>query len=176
MNVLEQFSSRQPTPSRQTPKLHDKHRKLSIPSTDTSAKSHRPDSHEDDKESIKSKKSAPNKTDTIKIYVAENLDNATEQSKSASLSKSGKSKSERNSNRTEMVKSEGENGQAQSGNSSDRSLSPKFLEPPGPDVRLEQLVLPNEEAMVDLRKRDRDGLKGYNSKVSTAIVGTFIVC
>ena len=176
MNVLEQFSSRQPTPNRQTPKLHDKLRKLSIPSTDTSAKSHRPDSHEDDKESIKSKKSAANKTDTIKIYGAENLDNATEQSKSASLSKSGKSKSERNSNRTEMVKSEAENGQAQSGNSSDRSLSPKFLEPPGPDVRLEQLVLPNEEAMVDLRKRDRDGLKGYNSKVSIATAGTFFVC
>ena len=101
---------------------------------------------------------------------------------SASLGKSGTGtteiKSERTgtkSGKTERGNStESENGALKieingegkglSGNTLNRSGSPQYLEPPDPDVRLEQLVL-NDEAMVDLRKRDREALKGYTVKV-----------
>ena len=38
------------------------------------------------------------------------------------------------------------------------SRSSPFLEPPEPDLRPEQMILSSEEAMVDLRKRDREAL------------------
>ncbi|XP_052779508.1 EF-hand calcium-binding domain-containing protein 12-like [Mya arenaria] len=53
------------------------------------------------------------------------------------------------------------------GHDGSRSLagSPSLLEPPAKDTRQERLVLNTEEEMVDLRKRDREGLKGYNAKL-----------
>ena len=81
--------------------------------------------------------------------------------KSGKNERESSAKSEKNSVRIEI---NGEGVQGLSGSTSDRSISPQYLEPPDPDVRLEQLVL-NEEAMVDLRKRDRDALKGFNAKV-----------
>ncbi|XP_060081393.1 EF-hand calcium-binding domain-containing protein 12-like [Ylistrum balloti] len=41
-----------------------------------------------------------------------------------------------------------------------RSSTPQFLHPPEIDTRPEQMVLKSDEAMVDLRKRDREALKG----------------
>ena len=38
------------------------------------------------------------------------------------------------------------------------SRSSPFLEVPEPDLRPEQMILSSDEAMVDLRKRDRDAL------------------
>lgn len=40
-----------------------------------------------------------------------------------------------------------------------RTSTPQYLQPPEQDVRPEQLILNSEEAMVDLRKRDREALK-----------------
>ena len=90
----------------------------------------------------------------------------TESKSERSCTKSGKTervnsgKSEKSVPRLEI----NGGGKGLSGNNSNRSVSPQYLEPPDPDVRLEQLVL-NEEAMLDLRKRDREALKGYNAKV-----------
>jgi len=45
------------------------------------------------------------------------------------------------------------------------SRSSPFLEPPEPDLRPEQMILSSEEAMVDLRKRDREALpRNLNAK------------
>lgn len=41
-----------------------------------------------------------------------------------------------------------------------RSSTPQYLQPPDIDTRPEQMVLKSDEAMVDLRKRDREALKG----------------
>lgn len=48
---------------------------------------------------------------------------------------------------------------------SEQTGSPMFLEPPPTDCSRGRLVLGTDEEMVDLRKRDREGLKGYNAKV-----------
>ena len=59
-------------------------------------------------------------------------------------------------------------GDKQTGNhctSKERTGTPTHLEPPDKDVREERLILKSEEAMVDLRKRDREALKGYNANV-----------
>ena len=160
VTLLEQ-DSRQSTPRRetQTPK-QGRRRQLSIPTIDTSSRSYRPDSHDQEDIDSKPKTGSTNRSGASKLE--ENLDN---QAKTAALTKAGLAKLEKSSNKTAMVKSDKETVQGPSGGTSDRSLSPQYLEPPGPDVRLEQLVLPTEEAMVDLRKRDREGLKGYNAKV-----------
>ena len=47
---------------------------------------------------------------------------------------------------------------------SERTASP-YLEPPLIDKKPDQMILGSEEAMVDLRKHDREALKGYNAKV-----------
>lgn len=49
---------------------------------------------------------------------------------------------------------------------SDQTGSPMYLEPPPKDTKPDRLILATEEQMVDLRKRDREGLKGYNAKVT----------
>lgn len=49
---------------------------------------------------------------------------------------------------------------------SERTGSP-FLEPPKVDTKPDRLILKTEEEMVDLRKHDREALKGYNAKVYT---------
>lgn len=48
---------------------------------------------------------------------------------------------------------------------SEQTGSPMYLEPPPIDMKPDRLVLATDEEMVDLRKRDREGLKGYNAKV-----------
>ncbi|KAK3102250.1 hypothetical protein FSP39_009912 [Pinctada imbricata] len=40
-----------------------------------------------------------------------------------------------------------------------RSSTPQYLNPPDPDTREERMMLTSDEAMVDLRKRDREALK-----------------
>ena len=180
--------SRHSTPSRQTSKQRDRTRKISIPTIDTATSpSVRPDTQGEDKQSVKSKVDTTNKTTTRSEAES---DKSKVQTKSASLGKTGTTKSEKSdkigadqiklvvsdaeadiksgkdSVKTGVGKSEGENEHVRSGSSgSERSSSPRYLEPPDYDVRLEQMILPSEEAMVDLRKRDREGLKGYNAKV-----------
>ena len=44
------------------------------------------------------------------------------------------------------------------------SSSSSHLEPPEPDLRTEQRIMSSEEAMVDLRKRDRDALARLTGK------------
>ncbi|XP_045164216.2 EF-hand calcium-binding domain-containing protein 12-like [Mercenaria mercenaria] len=52
-----------------------------------------------------------------------------------------------------------------SGPRSERTSSPSYLEPPLIDTKPDRLILASEEAMVDLRKHDREALKGYNAKI-----------
>jgi len=63
--------------------------------------------------------------------------------------------------------SEGSKGAARRAGEGARSAtgSPSYLEIPPTDTRPDRLVLNTEEEMLDLRKRDREGLKGYNAKV-----------
>lgn len=166
--------SQQSTPSGQSPKS----KPFSIPTIDTATSISRPNSKDKSREPTKS--SLEVRTTSLRTKSGD-TDNKIEFS-SASIGKSGtgntESKSERTgtkSGKTEQEKSAKSEksaprieinggGKGLSGNtSSNRSLSPQYLEPPDPDVRLEQLVL-NEEAMVDLRKRDREALKGYTAK------------
>lgn len=49
-----------------------------------------------------------------------------------------------------------------------RSSTPQFLHPPDIDTRPEQMVLKSDEAMVDLRKRDREALKGSSHTHKTS--------
>jgi len=58
--------------------------------------------------------------------------------------------------RTDSAKESGQ----ESSKSQSRSSTPQYLQPPDPDTRPERLILQSEEAMVDLRKRDREALKG----------------
>ena len=46
-----------------------------------------------------------------------------------------------------------------SGGHGSRSSTPQYLNPPDLDVREERMVLTSDEAMLDLRKRDREALK-----------------
>lgn len=61
--------------------------------------------------------------------------------------------------------SKGTKSDTEKGTSGPRSSSPSFLEPPLVDTKPDRLILASEEEMVDLRKHDREALKGYNAKV-----------
>lgn len=45
-----------------------------------------------------------------------------------------------------------------------RSMSSRSLTPPGPDLRKEQMILSSDEAMVDMRKRNKAALANLNRK------------
>lgn len=167
--------SKQSTPSGQSPKS----KPFSIPTIDTATSISRPNSKDKSREPTKS--SLEIRTTSLRTKSGD-TDNKIE-FLSASIGKSGTGNTESESERTgtksgkteqeKSAKSEKSaprieingGGKGLSGNTSNRSLSPQYLEPPDPDARLEQLVL-NEEAMVDLRKRDREALKGYTANVS----------
>ena len=40
-----------------------------------------------------------------------------------------------------------------------------YLEPPPVDTKPDCIILATEEQMVDMRKRNKEGLRGYNKKV-----------
>ena len=166
-----QQGSQQSTPRGHSPKS----KPYSIPTIDTATSVSRPDSKDKSREPTKSSlevkttslRTKSGDTELLSASIGKPGNGNTESKSERSGTKSGKTervnsgKSEKSVPRLEI----NGGGKGLSGTTSpNRSISPQYLEPPDPDVRLEQLVL-NEEAMLDLRKRDREALKGYNAKV-----------
>lgn len=97
------------------------------------------------------------KSDTKSNFLSSEKENKSELDKILQGSHSSEPYNTKGSNKSEA-------GSMSGTSKEDRPVSP-YLEPPLPDTRLEQMILPTEEQMVDLRKRDREGLKGYNAKL-----------
>ena len=116
-----------------------------------------------------SQKSQSSKTDPLSLKQAD----LSTSSRSKPMSDQASKKSEMSKASSRMsagskgtARSEVMTGGAMSSSKSERNGSPNLLTPPETDIRKEQLVLDSEEAMLDLRKRNRENLKGFNSKVS----------
>lgn len=103
---------------------------------------------EDEKSSLKSKRTAE------KLDVSDK-----------STSKSGsKGSYQRDQSLLSSVSME-KKSDSDKGPKSDRTGSPLYLEPPLIDTQPDRMVLDTEEEMLDLRKHDREALKGYNAKI-----------